>query len=64
VIGEQQSNITYRFISDYPFKGRASHDLDAFERDALARLRANPKQTISDVSWSGISGQVGWSRRS
>src|SRR5258708_8820142 len=58
VIGEQQSNITYRFISDYPFKGRASHNLDAFERDALARLRTNPKQTISDVSWSGISGQV------
>src|SRR5881394_4246697 len=32
VIGEQQSNITYRFVSDYPFKERAPHDLDAFER--------------------------------
>jgi signal transduction histidine kinase/CheY-like chemotaxis protein len=58
VIGEQQSNITYRFISDYPFKGRDSHDLDAFERNALAALRANPKQTLSDVSWSGLSGSV------
>jgi adenylate cyclase len=58
VIGEEQSNITYRFISDYPFKGRDSHNLDAFERSALAGLRANPKQTLSDVSWSGLSGSV------
>ena len=58
VIGEQQSNITYRFISDYPFKGRPSHDLDAFERGALAALRTNPKQTLSDVSWSGPIGSV------
>ena len=35
VIGEQQSNITYRFVSDYPFKGRAPHELDDFERKAL-----------------------------
>jgi signal transduction histidine kinase/CheY-like chemotaxis protein len=58
VIGEQQSNITYRFISDFPFKGRASHDLDAFELGALAALRANPKQTLSDTSWSGLTGSV------
>lgn len=58
VIGEQQSNITYRFISDYPFKGRPPHDLDAFERDSLLKLRKNPKQTLTDVSWSGLSGQV------
>ncbi|MFL5506855.1 MAG: ATP-binding protein, partial [Gemmatimonadales bacterium] len=58
VIGAEQSNITYRFISDYPFKGRTPHQLDAFERNALAALRANPKQTLEDVSWSGTSGQV------
>src|SRR4030095_10089504 len=58
VIGEQQSSITYRFISDYPFKGREPHQLDAFERSALAALRSDPNQTIEDVSWSGISGQV------
>src|SRR5258707_11473853 len=57
VIGEQQSNITYRFISDYPFKGRPPHDLDAFERDSLLKLRKDPKQTLTDVSWSGLSGQ-------
>jgi len=58
VIGEQQSNIAYRFISDFPFKGRAAHDLDAFELRALAALRANPKQTLSDTAWSGLTGSV------
>ena len=58
VIGAQQSNITYRFISDYPFKGRANHQLDEFERKSLAALRANPNQMLEDVSWSGTSGQV------
>jgi class 3 adenylate cyclase len=58
VVGEQQSNIAYRFVSDYPFKGRPLHALDGFERDALASLRANPAQTISDVAWSGLRGQV------
>jgi signal transduction histidine kinase/CheY-like chemotaxis protein len=58
VIGEQQSNITYRFVSDFPFKGRPSHQLDDFEQQALKTLRADPKQIISDTSWSGMSGQV------
>jgi len=58
VIGEQQSNIVYRFVSDYPFKDRAPHPLDGFERDALASLRADPNQTLSDVSWSGLDGRV------
>jgi len=58
VIADQQSNITYRFVSDYPFKGRPTHNLDAFEMSALAAFRQNPKQTISDTSWSGIAGQA------
>ena len=58
VIGEQQSNISYRFVSDYPFRERAPHELDALERAALASLRRNPEQTITDVSWSGLSGRV------
>ena len=58
VIGEQQSNITYRFISDFPFRGRPPHELDAFERDALTALRKDPKQTLTDVSWTGLSGKV------
>ena len=58
VIGEQQSNITYRFVSEYPFRGREPHRLDSFERKAIADLRANPKQIITDTSWSGMAGQV------
>src|SRR5690349_20059848 len=50
VIGEQQGNITYRFVSDFPFKGRAPHDLDSFEQGALQKLRGDPKQLINDVS--------------
>jgi len=50
VISEQQRNITYRFVSDFPFKNRAPHDLDAFERTALVKLRADPKTLVTDVS--------------
>jgi adenylate cyclase len=39
VISEQQHNIRYRFISDYPFMNRALHVFDDFERHALADLR-------------------------
>ncbi len=36
VIGEQQSNITYRFVSDYPFANRAPHQLDVFDGAGVA----------------------------
>ncbi|WP_119388098.1 adenylate/guanylate cyclase domain-containing protein [Taklimakanibacter lacteus] len=58
VIGEQQGNITYRFVSDYPFKGRAPHELDPFEQAALQMLRGDPKQVVNNVSWNNLSGQV------
>ena len=48
----QGANFRYRFISDYPFEGREAHRLDAFERDAIERLRADPRQRIQDVSGS------------
>ena len=44
VISEQQSNIGYRFVSDYPFRNRAPHKLDAFEQTALTQLRADPER--------------------
>jgi len=44
VISARQSDITYRFVSDFPFKGRAPHVMDDFERAALASLRQNPRQ--------------------
>jgi adenylate cyclase len=42
VIGGDQSNMTYRFVSDFPFRGRAVHVLDGFEKSSLDSLRANP----------------------
>lgn len=50
VISEQQKNIEYRFVSDFPFRNRAPHVLDAFELKALASLRANPGELVTDVS--------------
>ena len=46
IISEQQSNIGYRFVSDYPFLNRAPHKLDTFERDALTQLRADPQRPV------------------
>ena len=58
VIGEQQRNITYRFVSDYPFKNRAPHALDEFEKDALDSLRRNPNQKLAQMSSSIFSDRV------
>jgi len=58
VIGAQQSNISYRFVSDYPFKSRAPHQLDAFERDALARLRNDASENVVGASTGLLSDSV------
>src|SRR6266567_2825895 len=58
VISEQQHNIKYRFVSDYPFKNRAAHELDDFEKHALTVLRADPKQQVIDVSRSIFTNSV------
>jgi class 3 adenylate cyclase len=60
VISEQQHNIAYRFVSDYPFANRAPHALDLFETDALRRLRENPNQMISTSSNSLFVDRVRW----
>jgi class 3 adenylate cyclase len=52
VVSEQQRNIEYRFVSDYPFKNRAPHALDEFETASLARLRQNSNQQLTQVSSS------------
>ena len=36
-----QTNIDYRFISDFPFNQRAPHQFDACEKAALQSLREN-----------------------
>jgi class 3 adenylate cyclase len=60
VISEQQHNVIYRFVSDYPFANRAPHTLDAFETDALRRLRENSHQMLSASSGSLSVDQVRW----
>src|SRR5437764_11887139 len=54
-ISEQQHNISYRFISDYPFKNRPPHKFDDFEKRALDSLRANANQSISDASRTALT---------
>jgi class 3 adenylate cyclase len=58
VISEQQHNIAYRFVSDYPFKNRAPHRLDDFEKAALAALRSHPEQQLTDVTGSVFTDHV------
>ena len=58
VISEQQHNIKYRFVSDYPFANRAPHPLDQFETEALQRLRQNPDQMVVSDSASLFTDQV------
>jgi adenylate cyclase len=58
VIGAQQENISYRFVSDFPFKNRAPHPLDEFEKGALQSLRSNPNQKIVDTSVSLFTDSV------
>ncbi|MBB3411026.1 adenylate cyclase [Rhizobium sp. BK316] len=55
VIREQQANITYRFLSDLPFKNRAPHDLDSFEKASLTALRTNSGQTLTDLTRVGFT---------
>jgi adenylate cyclase len=58
VISEQQQNITYRFVSDFPFKNRAPHALDGFETRALTELRDGQAQQLTEVSASVFNDRV------
>jgi adenylate cyclase len=58
VIGAQQENINYKFVSDFPFKNRTPHQLDEFEKNALRSLRGNPDQKIVETSVSLFSDSV------
>ena len=51
-ISAGDSAVKYRFVSDLPFKGREDHPLDAFEKQAIAALRADPKAKVSEISGS------------
>jgi adenylate cyclase len=58
VINEQQHNIGYRFVSDYPFANRTPHVLDDFEKNALAALRAKPDQQVTEKSSTFLTDTV------
>src|SRR5215468_498492 len=58
VISEQQQNINYRFVSDFPFRNRTPHPLDDFEKVSLQRSRGNPDQKIFEVTDSLFSDRV------
>jgi class 3 adenylate cyclase len=58
VIGEQQSDVRYRFVSDYPFTNRAPHKLDEIELQALAALRQKPDEPIIATSGSLFNRRV------
>jgi class 3 adenylate cyclase len=58
VISEQQANIAYRFVSDYPFQNRAPHALDGFEKASLTSLRDDPRQVLTNSSHDLFSTRV------
>ena len=53
VIGKRAQSVRYRFVSDFPFKGRAEHNLDEFELRALAQLRYSGSAETSVTEISG-----------
>jgi len=57
-ISAHDGSVKYRFVSDLPFKGREAHQLDTFEQNAISALRANPKETVVEVSGSLLDRQV------
>ncbi|WP_248304788.1 adenylate/guanylate cyclase domain-containing protein [Breoghania sp. L-A4] len=54
VIGGQEEDIGYRFVSDQQFANRAAHQLDAFESSALAAFRESrdPKAVKTEITGS------------
>jgi class 3 adenylate cyclase len=59
IIGAGKTNISYRFFSDFPFRNRAPHPFDAFEKQSLEELRRNPDvQPVIESSSSGMSSRL------
>jgi hypothetical protein len=65
VVSEQQQNIQYRFVSDYPFKNRKPHEMDAVRDGRAGRAARKSRSRWSRRSRSRCSPTAcGWSRRS
>jgi len=45
LIGDLDRNLTYRFVSDYPFRNRVNRELSAFENRALLSFRKDTSKT-------------------
>jgi adenylate cyclase len=58
LITSRNAAVKYSFVSDLPFKGRESHNLDAFEGSALAVLRKDPATPVVEVSGSIFDSQI------
>jgi len=58
LITAQDGTVGYRFVSDLPFKGRAPHHLDAFERGAINELRRSSQSPIVLTSGSIFDSEV------
>jgi adenylate cyclase len=52
MITDRDASVTYRFVSDFPFKTRAPHKLDAFEHGALETFRSNAATRVIEVAGS------------
>lgn len=52
LINRTNANTQFRFFSDYPFKKRAPHAFDTFERRALETLRQDANARVYEVSGS------------
>lgn len=50
-IGKSGSGAEVTLYSDEPFPWRADRTLNEFQRDALSRLRKNPREPVEDFDW-------------
>ncbi len=58
LISSRNDSVKYQFVSDYPFAGRGPRELDAFEKNAITDLRADPTRQIVEVSGSVFDRQI------
>ena len=58
LISAQDNAVRYDFVSDHAFAGRAPHHLDDFQKDALARFRADPTLQIIEQTQGRLNSTV------
>lgn len=58
MISARNAAVKYRFVSDYPFKGREAHPLDDWEKAAIRSLRADAKKPVVDITGSVFNREI------